>query len=333
MTNAYGLSIYFPYKKLSTVSTAVSTYNAIGVDSEYTRVIQQFASMGYSGQAVSGGAASPLSSLLGGSSLPSSGAASSDDIMNILSGLLGGNTYGVSGMTGSNSSFLSSFLDAGRAAPFLEENRFDTSQLVWGQNGNSYTISMTEDNWSLVHDLELSVFVDDGTGFIDLGLDNVFDFTDDGQLIGDFDGSWLAIDSQPVAYYHISTVYDGDLYSITGRVPVLLNGSRADLIIVFDNDNPYGYIAGARFDYRDGETDTVAKSLAELTEGDTIEFLCDYYSYNGEYLDSYKLGEQMEYYDGMEISNVYLPKPESARATYRFVDIYCQEYWTPVIPG
>ena len=253
--------------------------------------------------------------------------------MNILSGLLGGNTYGVSGMTGSNSSFLSSFLDAGRAAPFLEENRFDTSQLVWGQNGNSYTISMTEDNWSLVHDLELSVFVDDGTGFIDLGLDNVFDFTDDGQLIGDFDGSWLAIDSQPVAYYHISTVYDGDLYSITGRVPVLLNGSRADLIIVFDNDNPYGYIAGARFDYRDGETDTVAKSLAELTEGDTIEFLCDYYSYNGEYLDSYKLGEQMEYYDGMEISNVYLPKPESARATYRFVDIYCQEYWTPVIPG
>jgi hypothetical protein len=41
----------------------------------------------------------------------------------------------------------------------------------------------------------------------------------------------------------------------------------------------------------------------------------------------------MEYYDGMEISNVYLPNPESARATYRFVDIYCQEYWTPVIPG
>ena len=330
MTNAYGLSIYFPYKKMSYVSQAVSMYNAIGMDSEYSRVIQQFASMEISGQAVSGGAASPLSALLGGSS--SGGSSSSGDIMSILSGLLGGNMYGVSGMDSSNSSFLSSFLDSGRAAPFLEENMFDTSQLVWLQNGSSYTMSMTEDNWSLVHDLELNVFYDDGNGYIDLGLDNVFDFTDDGQLIGEFDGTWLAIDSQPVAYYHTDTLYDGDQYTITGRVPVLLNGDRADLIIVFDNDHPYGYIAGARSDYRDGETETVAKGMTELNEGDTIDFLCDYYSYNGEYLDSYKLGDQMTYRTEMEISNVYLPDANAARATYRFVDIYCQEYWTPVIP-
>ena len=63
----------------------------------------------------------------------------------------------------------------------------------------------------------------------------------------------------------------GDNYMITGRVPVLLNEERADLILVFDTDHPYGYIAGARFDYRDGETQTVAKALSALEPGDVIQ--------------------------------------------------------------
>ena len=162
-------------------------------------------------------------------------------------------------------------------------------------------------------------------------MDNVFEFTEEGALMGSYDGTWLAIDEQPVAYYHLSTVDDGENYSITGRVPVLLNGARADLILVFDNDEPYGYIAGARYDYRGGETDTVAKNLGQLNEGDVIDFLCDYYSYDGEYLDSYMLGERYVYSGQPEISNVYIDEA-AAMATYRFVDIYQQEYWTEVLP-
>ena len=30
--------------------------------------------------------------------------------------------------------------------------------------------------WAMVHDLELNVFYDDGEGYIDLGLDNVYEF-------------------------------------------------------------------------------------------------------------------------------------------------------------
>ena len=189
-------------------------------------------------------------------------------------------------------------------------------------------LQLSEEQWSLVHSLELNMFYDDGLGFIDLGLDNVFEFDESGRLIGETDRTWLAINGQPVAYYYTDTVDDGTNYTITGRVPVLLNGERANLILVFDNENPYGYIAGARTDYVEGETETVAKGMTELQIGDTLDFVCDYYSYEGEYLDSYYLGEQMVVTEDMTISNVDVGDG-NVLVTYRFTDIYNQQYWTP----
>ncbi len=333
VSNAYGLSIYFPYQSASKVDSAVATYEAIGMDSDYARCIQEFASIETAGQAASGGGSGQMGSLLGsllggGSSGSSSGGL---DIGSILGGLMGGSDlFGVSGLTSGNSSFLGKGLNMD-CQDFLETYRFDADALVWTESDGQTQMVLSEDQWSLVHDLELNVFLDDGEGFIDLGLDNVFEFTDDGALVGEYDGTWLAIDSQPVAYYYESTDVDGTNYCITGRVPVLINGVRANLILVFDNAHPYGYIAGARYDYVDGETETVAKGLTALDEGDTLDFLCDYYSYGGEYLDSYMLGDQMIYRSGLEISNVYLDA-DALEACYRFTDIYNQHYWTPVIP-
>ena len=339
MTDAYGLSIYFPYQKVSKVDSAVKEFSAIGMDDDYMRCIQQFASLETGGQAVSGGASSPLFSLLGGSygssSSYGSGYGSSVDsadmISQLLGGLLGGDLGGVAGLTGSNSGFLGKGLDVDNAAQYLYENRFDASQLVWltGADGTP-VISMDEQQWSMVQALELNVFLDNGRGYIDLGLDNIYNFTDDGALIGVYGGTWLALDRQPVAYYHEETYDDGTSYMITGRVPVLLNDERADLILVFDSDNPKGYIAGARYDYRDGETETVAKALTELQTGDRIEPLCDFYNYDGTYQDSYRLGDAMTYDGSIEISDVYIDA-QHANATYRFTDIYNQTYWTPVM--
>ena len=131
--------------------------------------------------------------------------------------------------------------------------------------------------------------------------------------------------------YDIDTFDDGTSYTITGRSPVLLNGERADLIIVFDSENPKGYIAGARYVYEDEETETVAKGLEGLNPGDKLEFICDYYTYDGEYQDSYILGDAITYTGKNVISNVYTDK-ESCSATYLITDIYDNEYWTPVIP-
>ena len=332
MTNAYGLSIYFPYKKASSVDQAVDTYAAIGMDSEYARCIQEFASMEVSGQAVTGGTTSALPSLLGSLLGGATGGNSGSDMVSqMLGSFLSGQLSNIVGMDKSNTAFLGERAMSDDAmVQYLSDNYFDAANLMWAENAaGQRVLSLSEEQWSLVHTLELNMFYDDGEGFIDLGLDNVYDFDETGALIGDTDRTWLAINGQPVAYYYMDTVDDGTNYTITGYVPALLNGERVELMLVFDNANPYGYIAGARPVYTEGETETVAKGMTEINVGDTLDFLCDYYSYEGEYQDSYFLGEQMVVTEHMEISNVDVGEGK-VRVTYRFTDIYNQQYWTPV---
>lgn len=317
MTNCYGLSIYFPYQKASSVNQAVATYQQIGMDQEYARCIQEFASLEVSGQAVSGGSASPLPSLLGGLA-ESSGGLNTEAILQILGGLLSGDSGGRA-------------LDMQSTAEYLSQNRLDAGSLMWelGED-NIPKMRLDDSQWELVQGLELNMFYDDGQGYIDLGLDNVYEFDQNGALLGTSDRTWLAINGQPVAYYHLDTVDDGENYSITGRVPALLNGSRVDLILVFDNETPYGRIAGARTDYVQGETETLAKGLPPLQEGDTLDFLCDYYGYDGSYQDSYLLGEQMTVSGELQLSNVDVGEGK-VRIAYRLTDIYNQAYWTPAL--
>lgn len=218
------------------------------------------------------------------------------------------------------------------AEEYLAQHRFEDENLVWSMDQDGTPVlRLSEEQWALVQNLELNLFYDDGEGYIDLGLDNVFEFDEEGGLLGNTDATWLAINGQPVAYYHTSTVDDGENYTITGRVPVLHNGSRAELILVFTGDQPYGFVAGVQSVYTENETDTVAKSMTGLQSGDTLEFLCDYYSYSGTYQDSYLLGEPLTVTEEeLVISDV--PLEGSTRATYRFTDLYNMHHWTPVVP-
>lgn len=324
MTNAYGMSIYFPYRKSSYVDPIVSTYNKIGMDTEYTKCIQEFASLETCGQAATGGTSSPLPSLLG--TLASS-SGSSDMVGSLLQSFLSGDVSSVSGLGKSNVEFLDNDV-AQNSEEYISNNQFDASKLTWTTNSDGkQVISLDEDQWSLVQSLELNCFYDDGEGYVDLGLDNVFDFDDDGSLIGENDHTWLAINGQPVAYYYLNTVEDGDDYTITGYVPAMLNGDRVEIMIAFDQDNTDGYVLGARTDYDEDETQTLAKGLTEIKDGDKIDFICDYYTYDGEYEDSYYLGDQMTVDGDLTISNVDVGEG-SVKATYRFTDIYQQHYWT-----
>ena len=135
-----------------------------------------------------------------------------------------------------------------------------------------------------------------------------------------------------MAYYHTDTIDDGDNYTITGYVPAYLNDTLVKLELIFDNDHPYGYIAGARIDYTGTGNETEARGLIELEAGDRIDFVCDYYTYNGEYEDSYYLGDTLVVSDpdNIKISNTYVGGDYIA--LYRLVDIYNQEYWTEQVP-
>lgn len=332
MTNAYGVSIYFPYQKASYVDTMCDTYEEIGMDDDYAQCIREFASLEVSGQAAAGGTSSPIPSLFGTGS--SSGTPDSAELIGQLLGAFLSNGGGglISGLSGGNTGFLSDrAMSLEDTAGYIAMNKFDAGNLYWTQTDDGKAImSLPESQWELVHALDLNMFYDDGEGYIDLGLDNIFSFTDDGRLIADTDRNWLAVNGQPVAYYHMDSTENGGETITTGRVPALLNGSRVNLWIVFDAEHPRGFIAGAQSDYQGKETETVAKSLTELQQGDTLEFLCDYYGYDGSYKDSYKLGEPMKVTGRMEISNVDVGAG-AVRLMYRFTDIYNQEYWSEAL--
>ncbi len=329
MSNAYGVSIYFPYKRTSYVDSACNTYQAIGMDAEYSSCIKEFAKIETSGQVAAGGTGSPVSSLLDmGSSFLSA------DNIDMISSLLGtflSDGRNITGLDKSNIDFMSdASVSDEEAAAYISMNYFDASNLVWEQDlDGNYTITLPESQWNMIQQIDLNMFYDDGTGYIDLGRDNLYRFNDTGTLIADTDKTWLSINGQPVAYYHTDTVDNGEEYTITGYVPAMLNGDRVKLILVFDNNNPRGYIAGADYDYA-SETDTVAKSLTELQPGDTLDFLCDYYYYSGEYQDSYYLGDSMTVTDSMIVSNTEVGDGEIS-ITYCFTDIYHEEHWSPVI--
>lgn len=330
VTNAYGLSIYFPFRKANMVDSAVETYEQIGMDEEYARCIQAFASMEVCGQAVSGGTTSPLPSLMEmlGTGYSGSSYGSSDMLTQMLGSFLSGDVSGISGLSYDNTGFLSGrAMSETEITEYITQNSFDGSLLTWNSVGGSDVISLPEEQWRLVQTLHANMFFDDGAGYIDLGYDNVYEFDDNGNLLAPEEMTWIAINQQPVAYYHESTVDDGENYSIIGRIPVLYNGERAELITEFTNDNPHGSVVGVRRVYVDGETTTVAKTMDTVAEGDVIDFICDYYSYEGKYLDSYMLGEQLVVEDELVISDVYVDE-DAAKLTYLFTDIYNQKYWT-----
>ena len=315
MSNAYGVSIYFPYRKTSYVDRICNTYDQIGMDSDYARCIRQFASMEYSGQAAGGGSSSSAYSSLFGQSASQGSSGDMDEIYSLLGTLLGGG--------GAGSFYSDRALSDEDTAQYLSVNYFDTSYLVW--DGDK--MYLPEDQWALVHDLDLNMFYDDGTGYIDMGLDNVFEIDEKGVMTADTSRTWLALNGQTVAYYRQNSTCLDDEFAIYGRVPCLLNGEKADLIIVFDTENPDGYVAGAATEYDEEETLTVPKNMTELQDGDQIDFICDYYDYYGSYQDSYFLGEQLTVDGDLQVS--YVDVGEGAVSLmYRFTDIYNQQYWT-----
>ena len=228
-------------------------------------------------------------------------------------------------------------MTAENAASYIQENHFDATALIW-KDGK---IKLPGKQWDLIYSLVKNVFYDDGAGFIDLGCDADFDYRDN-TLTDNFDGTWLSIDGQPIAYYYLNTVDDGEQYVIYGYVPAVLNpefqngktvgGERVDLILNFDSERPEGYISGAIKVYKDNESDTQAKVMIDIGEGDRIQFLCDYYDYDGNYRDSYMLGDPVTLVRTVEIANTPIAKDRSrCRVTYCFTDIYQQNYWTPAV--
>ncbi len=334
--NAYGLSIYFPYRSLHKVDSIANTYDQIGMDDDYTACIRKFAQMEVSGQAVSGGT-SPFESLMGtGSGTPQ---LDTQAMQQLIGSLLGGGfsdfrSLGMPDLNEGNTEFLRTDpLNATETAEYISANRITSEDLVWKENKEGkQAIILTEEQWELIETADLNMYYDDGKGYIELGLDNIYDFDDDGNLLPNLERTWISINGQPVAYYHMETMENGEDYTITGYVPIVLGDRNARLILTFDQDNEQGYVAGVSYDYDDKVTETEAKNLTGLKAGDEIKFMCDYYGYDGKFSAHHQLGKTMKVTDPekITITNTDVGTGKVS-ILYRFTDIYGQEYWTPAI--
>ena len=384
---AYGLSIFFPYRKMSYVDSMIKTYEQIGMDSEYTDCIKKFANLELAGQISTGGTGSEYGSLFdslfgsyggyqsqgsggytldwsdfgygssqgggssyqgsyggysGGSSYQggygsltdyygsgygSSGSMSTELISSMLEMFLGGRSN-VSGISAADK-----FIDAEtikNAAGYIADNSINTSHLSWEASGGETLLAFDDNDWENTQTLLLNAFYDDGEGFIDLGLDNVYNFDEYGNLSGDFDNTWIAVNGQPVAYYFADEADNDDGYVIRGYIPALVNGSRCEIYVTFTDEDPYGSVTGYKYVYPDEGNGQVAK-LCALEDGDVIDFIADYYAYDGTYLDSYRINDSITYDGTFELSNIRMDK--ALNASYRVEDIYGQYYWTELIPN
>ena len=310
MTNAYGVSVYFPYRKTSKIKTAENIYGEIGIDSEYADCIREFAGIQSTGQSVGASYGTTPFDLIGGQS-SGYGLQSLETIMNMMNAF-----SGVSGRS----------LSDQESAQYVCDNQFDAGLLGWktDENGAAY-INLPAEQWKLVDIVEYNMFVDDGTGYVDMGLDVLYSIDDNGNLIPDTSGTWMSINDQPVAYYHTDTTGS----TIWGYVPAMLNDERVKLMIVTDNTTGNSFVAGADPDY-ESVTDTVSRGLIEIKDGDKIDFLCDYYSYNGDYLDSYYLGEEMTVSGELKVTDTYVGS--KFIGFYKFTDVYGAEYFSDRMP-
>ena len=296
LTGAYGLSMYFPYRQPAKATKAAASANSIGMDDSYSECIRAFAAVEQAGQ----GSMAYAQQYAG---------TSSGSMTDLLSLFLGGRA-----------------LNGDEAiVQYLSDNALSPEDLHLSNQNGVPVLRMSADKWSLVTAVDLNVIYLDGTGgYIDLGTDNVFEWIDDVTLKGDTSGAWIALNGKVAAYYR-----EYQDASVTyGYIPILLNGERAELLVTRVNGE-YS-VTGARRVYKDGETETVAKADTEITEGSTIELICDYYNAAGVYQDSYRFSSPITCNGiaGLTVTEVSVDGRENFRCTYRLTDIYEQEWWT-----
>lgn len=168
----------------------------------------------------------------------------------------------------------------------------------------------------------MQLFYDDGEGYIDLGTDNYFDTDYDGALMVDYDGFWFTWMDNIVPLY-ISVTDD----LVEGYIPCELNGEYVNLVVRWDEDG-VGWMEGAVRFYDNG---MCMKGLLPLEDGDKIQLLCDYYTYDGEYDDDYYFGDPFTYdsSEGLEYDS---SGEGDYLLYYCLTDLYNNTYYTePVI--
>ena len=211
----------------------------------------------------------------------------------------------------------------------FELSEYDELEIF--EKDGHYALSMSDEDWENINDISLQVLIDDGEGYIDLGRDSMYSFDDDGDMIVDFDNTWVALNGQTVPFYTEYYLEDGDKYVNYGYVPATLNGEEEiEIMIYWDSEHPEGYVTGYR---RAQEENTLAapqKGLKQFNDGDVMDFSCDFYDYNSEFVGVYSFGEAITYNGELKVSYEDIGENDTL-FYYNLTDIYNNTYTTETV--
>ena len=291
-----GLSILFPYYDLSALDMLEEMYQTLGYDDAYPAFLEQFANVMAGGQI----------SVSGFSNTQNHAAASE------------------------YSGFQWFDADAGYDESYYETYSADLSLLETTEVDGRCVLELSEEDWEIVNDAAMQMFAVYDGFYVDMGLDDYCEFDDYGNLIVEYDQTWVALDGQVVPFFHESYTSDGDSFFTCGSVPCVYNGIDAEIVLVWDTEHPSGYAAGVRPVYTDS---VAAKGVYDICDGDTFQVYYDIYDEDLNYVETMTLDDEIfTVQDSLEVG--YADAAEQLGDTFIYYvleDIYNNTYYTDSI--
>lgn len=291
-----GLSILFPYYDLSALDMLEEMYQTLGYDDAYPAFLEQFANVMAGGQI----------SVSGFSNTQNHAAASE------------------------YSGFQWFDADAGYDESYYETYSADLSLLETTEVDGRCVLELSEEDWEIVNDAAMQMFAVYDGFYVDMGLDDYCEFDDYGNLIVEYDQTWVALDGQVVPFFHESYTSDGDSFFTCGSVPCVYNGIDAEIVLVWDTEHPSGYAAGVRPVYTDS---VAAKGLYDICDGDTFQVYYDIYDEDLNYVETMTLDDEIfTVQDSLEVG--YADAAEQLGDTFIYYvleDVYNNTYYTDSI--
>ena len=209
--------------------------------------------------------------------------------------------------------------------------------MVWTDKSGAKVLEADGKQWKLIQKVELSMFYDDGSGYIDLGLDNLYSLIKTAIRRRKMGRHVVCLKRPDCPITSATAVSDGNNYSITGRIPALLDGNQlVNIILRFTNEDPTARSsASARF-----TAATLRQRFSERSRRSTtlpgrrnarlhLRLLWQLRRYLVN--DKLCFGSQMTLSasEKITVSNVAVSGTDACNATYRLTDVYNNYFWTP----
>ena len=145
-------------------------------------------------------------------------------------------------------------------------------------------IALSENDWSIVEEVETTVFAmnEEQTVALVLGSDNVFSTDDNGYIIVEQPEQWTFVNGCEACFITVDYWEDSSTgeWSQTGAVCATLDGEPIMILVYYNNEHPSGVIQG--YYYYDFNTGEGEMEILQFAEDDIVEIVLPYYTYTDE---------------------------------------------------